>query len=101
MASPPSSTRLVRTLPARLTMLVFMKVAGCKALTDYARAFELSCQINRKEDLRQLALAVSPLFAELLPQHDIVQIDFPLSRRSDVDDARRRASHQPWQQLAR
>jgi len=100
MASPPSSTRLVGTMPARLTMLVFMKVAGCKALTDTPEPSN-SCQIDRNEDLRQLALAVGPLSAELLPQHDIAKIDFLLSRQGDVDDARRRACHQQQQQLAR
>jgi hypothetical protein len=85
-------------------MLVFMRVhegGGVQGVDGYARAFELSCRINRKEDLRQLALAVGPPSAELLPQHDIVKIDFLLSRQGDVDDARRRACHQQQQQLAR
>ena len=59
-----------------------------------AGALQVFGQVEREHHLGQLALGVGAASAEVLLDHDVVEVDGRLSPRGDVHDARRRAVQQ-------
>src|SRR5262249_60251862 len=69
-----------------------------QAVRRHRGGMELAGEIERKHDLRELALRIGARAAVTAREHDIIEVDRVLAERSDVHDARRLAEQQKRQQ---
>jgi len=67
----------------------------------HLRGIQLLGQRHRERHLRELGLRVGRAALVVALQHHVIEIHRPLGARGHVDDSRRRAGLNLWQQLAR
>ena len=85
MALTPSSGVEV-ALRIASTILVGMNVAGCRQFAVTPVPSSRSGEVERVNDLRELALAVGAHAVITTLEHQIIEVDRDLTRGSDVHD---------------